>query len=51
MTLNKRINLRLSEIDCKRINALKQIKKGKKEVFNLSELIRYELQKHTKDIC
>ena len=51
MKYNKQINLRLTDIDYKRINALKQLKQGNKEVFNLSELIRNELRKQTKDIC
>jgi len=46
MTLNKRINIRLSDIDCQRINALKELKKGNKEVFNLSDFVRLEIKKH-----
>ena len=51
MKYNKRIEIRVTSDDYKRINALKQLKQGNKEVFNLSELIRNELRKQTKDIC
>jgi hypothetical protein len=46
MTLNKRITIRVSDIDVQQINALKDLKKGNKEVFNLSELVRIEIKKH-----
>ena len=46
MTLNKRLNIRVSDIDIQQINALKDLKKGNKEVFNLSELVRIEIKKH-----
>lgn len=45
MRLTKRINLRLTDIDFNRINALKQKKIANNEVFNLSVLIRNELTK------
>ena len=44
MTKDKRIIVRLSTTDFDRIIALKQTKKAKNEVFNLSELIRNHLQ-------
>lgn len=46
MTLNKRLNIRVSDIDIEQINALKDLKKSNKEVFNLSELVRLEIKKH-----
>ncbi len=45
MRLNKRINLRLTDADFNRINALKELKRANNEVFNLSALIRNELNK------
>lgn len=44
MTKDKRIAIRLSSIDYDKITALKQRKKAKNEVFNLSKLIRNHLQ-------
>lgn len=46
MTLNKRLTIRVSDIDMQQINALKHLKKSNKEVFNLSELVRLEIKKH-----
>jgi hypothetical protein len=51
MIYNKRIGIRLTSIDAERLNTLKRQKKANNEVFNISELIRYELEKYTKDIC
>lgn len=50
MRYNKHILIRISDIDINRINALKQIKKANNEVFNLSALIRNELNKHFENI-
>jgi predicted DNA binding CopG/RHH family protein len=44
MTKDKRIAIRLSSIDYAKITALKERKKAKNEVFNLSKLIRNHLQ-------
>ena len=45
INLNKRLNIRVSDIDIQQINALKDLKKGNKEVFNLSDLVRLEIKK------
>ena len=44
MTLNKRLTIRVSDIDMQQINALKHLKKSNKQVFNLSELVRLEIK-------
>lgn len=44
MTKDKRIAIRLSSADYIKITALKQTKKAKNEVFNLSAVIRNYLQ-------
>lgn len=44
MTKDKRIIVRLSSIDYAKITALKERKKAKNEVFNLSQVIRNHLQ-------
>ena len=51
MTLNKRIGIRLTNIDVERINTLKQLKKANNEVFNISELLRNELTKQLDNLC
>ena len=45
INLNKRLTIRVSDIDIQQINALKHLKKGNKEVFNLSKLVRLEIKK------
>ena len=44
MTKDKRIAIRLSSIDYAKITALKERKKARNEVFNLSAVIRNHLQ-------
>lgn len=51
MTLNKRIGIRLTSMDVERLNTLKQLKRDKNEVFNISLLLRNELTKQLENLC
>jgi hypothetical protein len=50
MTLNRRLNFRLSDADYTKLIALKAKKRANNEVLNISMLIRNELNKQLEEI-